>query len=608
MSLVGCMREAFPVWGVPLLVLVSACRDQTSPAFDSIELSPTQFSVPSGETITVTATVRDARGDPVANPSVTWKSSATTIATVAAAGSDSTGQAAAIVTGVGPGGASITATSGAARATAAVTVGPARLAIQLATSASGDAQTGTVGGILPSPLRVMVHRGSAVAPGVTVHWTTVSDTLATSHGSLSAMTTTTDATGIASVSWTLGQVAGSQSVVAWISAPQSLDSLVDFTALARPGPATRLRFLVDPTNTFPHRPIIPTVRVVAVDAFNNSTSFSGSVTIALGAPAGVAVLSGTTSVAAVCDSSGCVAAFPDLHIDQLGSGYVLNASMNSLSGVRSAAFDVVSPGPGRVAFTSDRDGNFELYSMNADGSGIVRLTNDLAYDDEAAWSPDGATIAFESTRSGLPHIYTMSADGSGVAALPAGFDEMAAWSRDGMRIAGVSGRSVPHCGPFGRPCTRYDQIFVANADGSGLTVLTHGTSPRWSPDGRIAFANGGEVYVMNADGSGLINLTNNPGYDQTPAWSPDGSTIAFVSNRGGALDLYLMNADGSGVRQLTHDQAIEGRPAWSPEGSRIAFASDKDGNSEIYVMNADGTGVVPLTDNRAFDDWPAWAP
>src|SRR5882762_5928167 len=95
---------------------------------------------------------------------------------------------------------------------------PPGLSIQLAPTNSGDQQTGTVATTLPNPLRVLVRRGSAAAPGITVRWTVVGDTLGT-QGSLSATSTTTDGTGISSVSWTLGQVAGQQRAMASISDP-----------------------------------------------------------------------------------------------------------------------------------------------------------------------------------------------------------------------------------------------------------------------------------------------------------------------------------------------------------------------------------------------------
>jgi Tol biopolymer transport system component len=562
-------------------------------------ISSTVGSVPAGESFTISASVRAGLGEPVGNPAVTWMSSAPTIATVVAAWSDSTGQAAAIVTGVSPGGATITATSGVASATVSVTVGLARLSIALAPSGSGDGQTGTVGSVLPNSLRVVVRRRSAVVPGMTVHWTTGSDTLATSHGSLSAASTTTDAEGITDVSWTLGQVAGSQSVVAWISDPESIDSLVNFTALANPGPATRLRFVVDPTNSFPGRIIRPAVRVVAVDAFDNPTSVGGSVTIALGGPVGAA-LSGTKNVVLACDAHGCGASCPDLSVDQVGTGYVLDASMSGLSGVSSTPFDVVAPGPGRIAFQSGRDGNSEIYSMNADGSGVVRLTIDQALEGEPAWSPDGKKIALDYGIS----IYTMNADGSAMTRL-ADSVRYPAWSPDGTRIVGSRGIRV-----CGRGCRLvYGRIFVMNADGSGLVVLTNGTTPTWSPDGRIAFVYNGDIKVMNADGSGLIGVTNDSAtFDASPAWSPDGKMIAFVRGSAGTYDLYVINADGTGVTQLTHDQASEGRPAWSADATRIAYTSDKDGDSEIYVINVDGSGVIQLTFNSVFDGWPAWAP
>ncbi len=473
--------------------------------------------------------------------------------------------------------------------------GPAPpLSIQPASTATGDRQKAPVGTTLPMPLRVLVRRGSEPAPGVTVDWMA-------SQGTLSATRAKTDASGIAAVTWTLGGTAGTQTATALLGTAGIGDTMVGFSAVADPGPASRLAFQAQPVNLFAGRLFLRAVQVVSLDQYGNlATDFGESVTVTL--PNGGA-LSGTTTTVAIRG----LATFADLSIAQSGTGYTLTVSAGGLSSATSAAFDVLLPGPGRIAFQSSRDGNYEIYTMNADGSGVVRLTDEPATDAQPAWSPDGTKIAFVSGRDGSRHIYEMNPDGSGVAALPAGLDDTPAWSRDGTRLAGGSGYAS-RCGPFGQPCRRYNRLFVANADGSGLTVITNGITPAWSPDGRIAFVWGVEIYVMNADGSGLANLTNDPTFDDGPAWSPDGAKIAFVSNRGGAYDLYLMNAGGTAVTQLTHDQATEGRPAWSPDGTRIAFASDMDGDAEIYVMNADGSGVVALTDNPAADGWPAWAP
>lgn len=280
----------------------------------------------------------------------------------------------------------------------------------------------------------------------------------------------------------------------------------------------------------------------------------------------------------------------------------------------SAITVLLVPG-GRIAFWSERDGNSEIYAMNTDGSGVVRLTNDERADGGPAWSPDGSKLAFDrlTDRSANRHqIYVMNADGSQVTALIGGTDP--AWSSDGARIAGA--KEFPFCGP--RWCTGtsfHHRIFVMNSDTSGLVVLTSSDfdrEPTWSPDGRIAFTNtrtnGSDIFLINADGSGLTNLTNDPASDDSPAWSPDGTKIAFRSNRGGVYDLYVMNADGTGVTALTADSAAEGRPAWSPDGMKIAFSSNRDGNYEIYVLNSDGSGMVRLTNNPAFDGRPAWTP
>jgi TolB protein len=96
--------------------------------------------------------------------------------------------------------------------------------------------------------------------------------------------------------------------------------------------------------------------------------------------------------------------------------------------------------------------------------------------------------------------------------------------------------------------------------------------------------------------------------DYEPAWSPDGSHLAFVSNRLGPLKVFSMRADGTEVRQLTQGKEEDDAPAWSPDGSRIAYVSTRDGNPEIYVMRADGTDPRRLTRDPAADIHPVWSP
>jgi WD40-like Beta Propeller Repeat len=165
------------------------------------------------------------------------------------------------------------------------------------------------------------------------------------------------------------------------------------------------------------------------------------------------------------------------------------------------------------------------------------------------------------------------------------------------------------------------EIYSMDADGGNQTRLTHDpvlapafdVAPAWSPDGsKLAFTsdrNGNsDVYVMAADGGNQTRLTNNPASDSFPAWSPDGSTIAFTSYRDGNGNVYVMDADGGNPTPLTSDASDDFDPAWSPDGAKIAFTSLRDGNHDVYVMDANGGNQTRLTNDPGKDSEPDWQP
>jgi Tol biopolymer transport system component len=242
-----------------------------------------------------------------------------------------------------------------------------------------------------------------------------------------------------------------------------------------------------------------------------------------------------------------------------------------------------------------------IYTVNPDGSGVHQVG--ASEGENPAWSPDGSKIVFATTRDNNYEVYVMNADGSGQTNLtnnPNG-DWQPTWSPDGSKVAFVRNNGVG--------------IVVMNADGSDQTPLSlGGDAPAWSPDGtKIAFTGGApsEIYVANAaDGSGVTQLTNNSDFDEFPSWSPDGAKIAFVSNRdGGHFEIYAMNSDGSDQTRLTDNGVGDFFPAWSPDGARIVFQrSTVEGSfdGEIFVMNADGSGAIQITDLPNGSGWADW--
>ena len=229
-------------------------------------------------------------------------------------------------------------------------------------------------------------------------------------------------------------------------------------------------------------------------------------------------------------------------------------------------------GKPKIAFSSTRDGNHEIYIMDGDGENQVRLTDDPANDSNPSWSPDGVKIAFTHGKGEDIDIYVMDTDGGNQKQLTQiGWNYQPAWSPDGERIAYVTSRR--HGGP--------------------------------------------EIYAMDEDGNNEVRLTRDLLLKKRPSWSPDGQRIAYdAMHRGAVFQIYVVKADGSGrIKRLTRNVPAKWSPAWSLDGNSIAYAAAVPFNqSTIHLMTADGDYLKQLSvfkDGVESDpDWfepPAWS-
>ncbi len=261
----------------------------------------------------------------------------------------------------------------------------------------------------------------------------------------------------------------------------------------------------------------------------------------------------------------------------------------------------------KIAFSSTRDGNSEIYVMDIDGHNHVRLTDDPAIDEDPSWSPDGKRIAFVSRRSGVRQIHVMDSDGQNVIRLTnEAINREPAWSPDGKKIA------------YTRSKGGY-QIWVMDANGQNqieLNQIGSNSHPAWSPDGkRIAFVSyrhgGTGIYVMDENGKNEHRLTPDRQFTANPSWSRDGNWIAY-----GAIDeehtfqIFAVRVDGSGLpKRLTPDPPHKTRPAWSPDGDTIAYTSWNAvlNHGTIHLMTTEGEHVKKLSEVHGGSDTdPDW--
>ena len=281
---------------------------------------------------------------------------------------------------------------------------------------------------------------------------------------------------------------------------------------------------------------------------------------------------------------------------------------------------------GRIAFSLGEalpGGNpspSQIFSIRPDGSGLRQLTNVPAANTAAspAWSPDGRRIAFQSNVGGAFQLWVMNADGSGQTQLlsdPGYAHYQPSWSPDGRKL--VFSRCFAALG-----FDAYCDLATVNADGSRLRTVLAGNwihaRPRYSPDGsKIVFGSnrGGllsAVWVINANGGGARRLTAPAVEAFWPDWSPDGRHILFTDFCCLAQsNVRVMNADGSGVRKLTHFTAPRqgGFASYAPNGRKILLMASPPGGAEsnaLYTINVDGSRLTPITSDRAdllLSDW-----
>ncbi len=258
----------------------------------------------------------------------------------------------------------------------------------------------------------------------------------------------------------------------------------------------------------------------------------------------------------------------------------------------------------KIVFTSNRDGNWELYMMDYDGYNQTRLTFNKVTDYMPAWSADGKKIAYTSYQGVNAILYVLEIyEGKRHEVTSKGTSFAPSFSPDGRRLAFCSQEEGGN-----------SEIYLATSDGKGIRRLTFNkgtdTAPTWSPTSRqIAFTSdrGGtpQIYVMDAEGSNVERVSFGGTYHDAPSWAPTGDRLAYVSRVDQIFDLYVLNLRTKQIIKLTEGNARNESPCWSPDGRHLIFSSNLNGTVQLYSIDYDGKNLRRLTSigENKLPDW-----
>jgi TolB protein len=279
---------------------------------------------------------------------------------------------------------------------------------------------------------------------------------------------------------------------------------------------------------------------------------------------------------------------------------VSNAIIEAVTG-QQGIFDT------RFAAVNARSGNKEIYLVDVDGYNAIPITRNGSINLQPAWSPNGSSLVYTSFRAGNPDLYVTDLTDAKTRRVSArkGLNTGGSWNPAGTVLAAtlsLNGNSdIYTLDPFSG-----EQIARLTTE-PGID-----TSPVFSPDGsRIAFVSersgGAQVYVMSASGGDARRVTFHGSYNTDPAWSPDGQKLAYVS-RDGNFDVFTCDLDGRNVVRITQGHGDNEDPTWSPNGQYIAFASTRTGAGQIWISTADGYHHVQVTQDKGGWSNPSWSP